>query len=178
MDNTKRKGAISVTITYICWGLLTVFWNLLAEVNSAYVLAQRVVWSMLFMLGYLAVTGRWGDIRQVFADKKTMICCMVSGVLVCVNWGVYIFAINSGHVLDASLGYFLEPIFVTAIGVFLFHEKMSRLEQMTALFSIIGVGYLMGVYRMVPAMAQAQIKIKRLHPQYPWSRIAMSVIGE
>ena len=101
------------------------------------------------MLGYLAVTGRWGDIRQVFADKKTMICCMVSGVLVCVNWGVYIFAINSGHVLDASLGYFLEPIFVTAIGVFLFHEKMSRLEQMTALFSIIGVGYLMGVYRMV-----------------------------
>ena len=51
---------------------------------------------MLFMLGYLAVTGRWGDIRQVFADKKTMICCMVSGVLVCVNWGVYIFAINSG----------------------------------------------------------------------------------
>lgn len=123
MDNTKRKGAISVTITYICWGLLTVFWNLLAEVNSAYVLAQRVVWSMLFMLGYLAVTGRWGDIRQVFADKKTMICCMVSGVLVCVNWGVYIFAINSGHVLDASLGYFLEPIFVTAIGVFYFMKN-------------------------------------------------------
>ena len=49
MDNTKRKGAISVTITYICWGLLTVFWNLLAEVNSAYILAQRVVWSMLFI---------------------------------------------------------------------------------------------------------------------------------
>ena len=89
----------------------------------------------------------------ITSDKKTMICCMVSGVLVCVNWGVYIFAINSGHVLDASLGYFLEPIFVTAIGVFLFHEKMSRLEQMTALFSIIGVGYLMGVYRMVPVMA-------------------------
>jgi regulator of protease activity HflC (stomatin/prohibitin superfamily) len=59
----------------------------------------------------------------ITSDKKTMICCMVSGVLVCVNWGVYIFAINSGHVLDASLGYFLEPIFVTAIGVFLFHEK-------------------------------------------------------
>lgn len=52
-----------------------------------------------------------------------MICCMVSGVLVCVNWGVYIFAINSGHVLDASLGYFLEPIFVTAIGVFYFMKN-------------------------------------------------------
>ena len=116
MDTTKRKGTISVTITYICWGLLTVFWNLLAEVNSAYVLAQRVVWSMIFMFGHLAVTGRMGDIRKIFHDKKTVCCCMVSGVLVCINWGVYIFAINSGHVLDASLGYFLEPIFVTAIG--------------------------------------------------------------
>ena len=153
MDTTKRKGTISVTITYICWGLLTVFWNLLAEVNSAYVLAQRVVWSMIFMFGHLAVTGRMGDIRKIFHDKKTVFCCMVSGVLVCINWGVYIFAINSGHVLDASLGYFLEPIFVTAIGVFFFHERMSRLEQMTALFSLIGVGYLIGVYRMVPVMA-------------------------
>lgn len=70
MDNTKRKGAISVTITYICWGLLTVFWNLLAEVNSAYVLAQRVVWSMLFMLGYLAVTGRWGDTDRYLQTKR------------------------------------------------------------------------------------------------------------
>ena len=153
MDTTKRKGTISVTITYICWGLLTVFWNLLAEVNSAYVLAQRVVWSMIFMFGHLTVTGRMGDIRKIFHDKKTVFCCMVSGVLVCINWGVYIFAINSGHVLDASLGYFLEPIFVTGIGVFFFHERMSQLEQMTALFSLIGVGYLIGVYRMVPVMA-------------------------
>ena len=153
MDTTKRKGTISVTITYICWGLLTVYWNLLAEVNSAYVLAQRVVWSMIFMFGHLTVTGRMGDIRKIFHDKKIVFCCMVSGVLVCINWGVYIFAINSGHVLDASLGYFLEPIFVTGIGVFFFHERMSRLEQMTALFSLIGVGYLIGVYRMVPVMA-------------------------
>ncbi|RHV89728.1 hypothetical protein DXA97_02400 [Clostridium sp. OF09-36] len=85
-------------------------------------MAQRVVWSMIFMFGHLAVTGWMGDIRKIFHDKKTVCCCMVSGVLVCINWGVYIFAINSGHVLDASLGYFLEPIFVTAIGVFFFHE--------------------------------------------------------
>ena len=129
MDTTKRKGTISVTITYICWGLLTVFWNLLAEVNSAYVLAQRVAWSMIFMFDHLTVTGRMGDIRKIFHDKKTVFCYMVSDVLVCINWGVYIFAINSGHV------------------------RMSRLEQMTALFSLIGVGYLIGVYRMVPVMA-------------------------
>ncbi len=79
--------------------------------------------------------------------------CSAAWLVVCINWGVYIFAINSGHVLDASLGYFLEPIFVTGIGVFFFHERMSWLEQMTALFSLIGVGYLIGVYQMVPVMA-------------------------
>ena len=95
MDTTKRKGTISVTITYICWGLLTVFWNLLADINAADVLTQRVVWSMIFMFGQLAVTGRMGDSRESFHDKKTVCCCMVSCVLVCINWGVYIFAINS-----------------------------------------------------------------------------------
>lgn len=82
MDTTKRKGTISVTITYICWGLLTVFWNLLAEVNSAYVLAQRVVWSMIFMFGHLAVTGRMGDIRKIFHDKKTVCWCVLTGAYI------------------------------------------------------------------------------------------------
>lgn len=69
MDNTKRKGAVSVTITYICWGLLTVFWNLLAEVNSAYVLAQRVVWSMLLCLDiWLSPDG--GEISDRYLQTK------------------------------------------------------------------------------------------------------------
>ena len=84
--------------------------------------------------------------RQCSAAWSVVCWCVLTGA-------TYIFAINSGHVLDASLGDFLEPIFVTAIGVFFFHERMSRLEQMTALFSLIGVGYLIGVYRMVPVMA-------------------------
>lgn len=153
MNTTKRAGTANVTFAYICWGLLTAFWNLLAAVPSVYVLAQRVIWSMLFMTGFLLLKKRGKDIRQIFSNKKILFSSFICGVLVCINWGVYIYAINSGHVLDASLGYFLEPIFVTLIGVLFFREKMSVYEKITVAFSVIGVSYLVFTYRVMPAMA-------------------------
>lgn len=153
MDATKKKGTMNVLGSYIAWGLLPAFWNLLSEVNSMYILAQRVIWSLVFMTIFLMITRRGRDIRLVFADWKTIGCSLLCGILICINWGVYIYAVNSGHVLDASLGYFLEPIIVTVIGVAIFHEKMSRLEQLTAVFAVIGVGYLIWAYRVVPVMA-------------------------
>lgn len=152
MNSQTGKSLLQVTITYICWGLLTVFWKLLAEVNSAYVLAQRVIWSLVFMTLYLIIRKR-KDVLILFRNGRLLARSLLCGILICINWGTYIYAINSGHVMDASLGYFLEPIFVTLIGVFFFHEKMSRLEQLTILFSFIGVAYLIGVYRVVPALA-------------------------
>lgn len=153
MDTEKRKGTINVLGSYILWGLLPAFWNLLSEVNSMYILAQRVIWSLVFMTLFLLVTHRGKDIKLVFENWKTVGCSLLCGILICINWGVYIYAVNSGHVLDASLGYFLEPIIVTVIGVVIFREKMSRLEQLTAVFAIIGVGYLIWAYRVFPVMA-------------------------
>ncbi len=153
MNTKTNTGTVQVTFTYICWGLLTLFWSLLSAVNSLYVLAQRVIWSMAFMGIYLLVKGRMADVRAILKNRKILLHSFICGILICINWGVYIYAINSGHVMDASLGYFLEPIFVTLIGVLIFKEKMSRLEQLTALFSFVGVAYLIWNYRMVPAMA-------------------------
>lgn len=174
MDTTKKKGTINILGCYISWGLLPAFWNLLADVNSMYILAQRVIWSLVFMTLFLAATGRAKDIRLIFADWKTAGYSLLCGILICINWGVYIYAINSGHVLDASLGYFLEPIIVTALGVLVFHEKMSRLEQLTALFAVISVGYLIAAYRVVPVLAIVISTsfafygaVKKMLPLYP-----------
>lgn len=153
MDNSNRKGLIEVIVTYILWGLLPLFWNLLSGADSMYVMAQRVIWSMLAMVLYLTAIHRLSEVRQIFSNKRMCIRLFLSGALICLNWGVYIYAVNSGHVLDASLGYFLEPIIVTLIGLILFREKMSRLEQLTAVFSVIGVGYLIFSYRTLPVLA-------------------------
>lgn len=153
MKKNETFGAIAVFISYVCWGFLTVFWNLLSEVDSIYILAQRIIWSMLFMGLYILVGGKGKEIREIFQDKKKLSTCLASGVLITVNWGVYIFAVNSGHVLDASLGYFIEPILVAIVGVILFKEKMSKMEKITFAFAAAGLAYIVIVSKTFPIMA-------------------------
>lgn len=146
-------GTISVAVCYAAWGLLTVFWNLLDEVNPVYILSQRIIWSMVFMAIYMLVLGKWHEIKAAFADKKILSTCMLSGILVTINWGVYIYAINSGHVLDASLGYFIEPVLVGTLGVLAFKERLSKMEKITFACAIAGVIYMVIRTRTIPVMA-------------------------
>jgi len=150
----KRKmGLITVLTCYILWGTLSIFWNLLSEVDSLYILAQRIFWSMIFMGGYLAVTGRLDEVKAVLKDKKAFRQCFVSGILVTINWGVYILAVSNGHVLDASMGYFIEPIIVGLIGVLIFKEKLSKFEIATFLLASVGVLYMIIKAGTVPILA-------------------------
>ena len=150
----KRKmGLITVLTCYVLWGTLSIFWNLLSGVDSLYILAQRIFWSMIFMGGYLAVTGRTGEVKGVLKDKRAFRQCFISGVLVTINWGVYIVAVSNGHVLDASMGYFIEPIIVGLIGVLIFREKLSKFEVATFILASIGVVYMILKAGTVPVMA-------------------------
>ena len=117
MKKGTAWGSLSVAVCYAAWGFLTIFWNQLDEVNPVYTLCQRIIWSMVFMGIYILVLGKGKEIKAAFADKKILATCMLAGILVTINWGVYIYAINSGHVLDASLGYFIEPVLVGLLGV-------------------------------------------------------------
>lgn len=151
--NKEQRGFIAVLSCYICWGMLTMFWSLLSEVNSLYILTHRIFWSMIFMGIYLAVTGRTGEIAAVFKDKEKLRMCFISGVLVTINWGVYIMAVSNGHVLDASMGYFIEPIIVAIIGVMAFKERLSKYEMMTFALAAVGVLYMVVKARTVPVLA-------------------------
>ena len=153
MNDKKYSGALQVLFAYVSWGLLTVFWNLLAKVDSVYILAQRIVWSMVFMGIILIFMKKQGEIGKVFRNTRQMLICLVCGLLVSINWGVYIFAVNSGHVLDASLGYFIEPLLVALIGIAVFREKLNRYEKLTYLCSGAGLIYMMVATRMLPTLA-------------------------
>lgn len=149
------KGVISVSTAYICWGLLTIFWNLLSGVNSLYILAQRVIWSMVFIGAYAIIIGRWPQIKQVFRSYRMLGLCLLCGVLITVNWGVYIYAVNSGHVLDASLGYFLEPVLVTVTGLLFFKERLNRREKITFACALVGLVYIVVATGTLPVLALA-----------------------
>lgn len=152
----KKKNTWSVpavAAAYASWGLLTIFWNLLEDVNSVYVLAQRIIWSMVFMGLYMLILGKWKEIALILKDRKIIATCFLCGILITINWGVYIYAVNSGHVLDASMGYFIEPVLVALIGMLVFRENPSKMEKITFAFAIIGLLYMIVVKRTFPIMA-------------------------
>lgn len=153
MKDKKFTGALEVLAAYVSWGLLTVFWNLLSGVNSVYILAQRIFWSMLFMWMILVYMKKQKEIREVLRQPRQMMIYLICGILVSVNWGVYIYAVNSGHVLDASLGYFIEPLLVALIGMLAFRERLNTYEKVTYVFSIAGLLYMIGATRTVPVLA-------------------------
>lgn len=153
MNQNTSKGSLIVFLSYIIWGFLTLFWSLLEEVNSLYILAQRIAWSMALMAIYISVKGGWSEIKTVFQNKKYLVTCFISGVLVTINWGMYIYAVTNGHVLDSSLGYFIEPILVALVGLLLFKETMSKAEKITFVFALAAVVYLIAVTRTIPTIA-------------------------
>ena len=153
MEKGRKLGLVTVTGSYVLWGLLPAFWALLAQVNSVYILAQRIIWSLVFMGLYLAVTRGWGEIIRVFRDKQALGKCLICGVLITLNWGVYIYSVNSGHVLDASMGYFIEPVLVALLGVIAFRERPTTAEKLTFLFAAGGIVYLIVRTGSVPLLA-------------------------
>ena len=153
MKQIENRYLTIVILSYVIWGFLTLFWNILAEVDSMYILSQRIIWSMVFMAIYMTVAKKWDEIRSIFRNKKALITCFVSGALITINWGVYIYAVNNGHVLDSSLGYFIEPIMVALFGLVLFKESMSKAEKFTFVLATVAVIYLIVVNRTFPAIA-------------------------
>ena len=153
MKNIENRYLGIVILSYVIWGFLTLFWNILVEVDSMYILSQRIIWSMVFMALYMTAAKKWDEIKEIFRDKKSFAICFVSGALITINWGVYIYAVNNGHVLDSSLGYFIEPIMVALFGLVLFKENMSKAEKFTFVLATAAVIYLVVVNRTFPVIA-------------------------
>ena len=148
-------GLVTVTGSYVLWGVLAIFWGCWRQGDSVYVRAQRIIWSLVFMGLYLLVTRRWGEVKRAMCDRQTMVNCLLCGVLITLNWGVYIYSVNSGHVLQASMGYFIEPVMVALLGVIAFREKPTLAEKLTFLCAAGGIVFLTARTGTFPTLALA-----------------------
>jgi len=151
-ENEKRS-ILQVFASYVLWGIFPVFWKLLAELNAFYVLASRIVWSAVFCLILIVATGKGSELKAVLFDKKMQKTLMCSGIAIAVNWGVYIYAVNSGHILDASLAYYLNPLMVIALGFFLFREKLAVRQWLAIAVAAVGIIAAVVAYGEFPVFA-------------------------
>jgi chloramphenicol-sensitive protein RarD len=128
----SRRGAAYGTGAYLLWGLFPLYWPLLEPSDALEVLAHRVLWSLLFVGLLLVATRRTGNLRAVAADRGLVLRLAVAAVVVAVNWGAYIYGVNSGQVVETSLGYFVNPIVTVLLAVLVLGERL-RPVQWTAL---------------------------------------------
>lgn len=135
--STGRSGLFYGIGAYTWWGIGPAFFPLLLPAGAGEVLAHRVVWTAVFLLLVLAAARRLSDLRRL--DRRTWLLLLASSALVSTNWGVYIIAVTTGHVVDAALGYFINPLLSVALGVVVFRERMNRLQVVALLIAVAAV---------------------------------------
>ncbi len=135
---------------YAIWGLLPLYFVLLAPATPFEIVAMRVVFSLLFCLVLLTVTGGLRQYLRVFRDRRTVLALSVAGVLIAGNWLLYTVAATTGHTLEASLGYFINPIVAILLGVLVLHEKLRPLQWAAIAVGVVAVLVMSVFYGSVP----------------------------
>lgn len=155
MEAVNRKNVLLVLACYVMWGLQPLYWDLLAGFDSLFILANRILWSVVFCVSVLAVRGELGKLKAVFADKKTMRFLAPAALFLLLDWGLFIWAVQSGHVLDTSMGYYMGPLVVFSLSLFLFHERCNKWQIVAILFAVAGVLVSVFQFGRFPGMAIA-----------------------
>lgn len=152
-DKSRRSGALFGAGAFAWWGLCPGFFPLLLPAGSLEVLAHRIVWSAVSLAVVLIVARRLGDLRRLSA--RTWLLLLAASALISLNWGVYIYAATNGHVVDAALGYFINPLVTVALGVLVFRERVTRWQLIALTLAVVAVVVLTAEVGAPPNIAMA-----------------------
>jgi len=140
--STKSVSGVAYAFAaFFSWGLLPIYWKLLSDVPALQIMLNRIVWSLGFLLMVLTVKGSWKEVRAVFRQPKAvrMLCC--TACLISANWLTYIWAVNNGHIVESSLGYYINPLITVLLGVLVLKERPSRWQILAMVLAAIAVLY-------------------------------------
>ncbi len=140
-QNTRAGYAYGIGV-YLVWGIVPIYFKLLDHVGAVEIVAHRIVWSVIFLAGLLAVLGKLRGLFPIFRNPRTMLALGTSAVLIAINWLGYIWAVNNQHILAASLGYFLNPFVNIVLGTLLLKEKLRPATMLAIGLATIGVAVL------------------------------------
>jgi chloramphenicol-sensitive protein RarD len=150
-----RQGILYAFGAYFIWGLTPVYWRLIKHVPAIQLIGHRIAWSFILLAIVLLVTRKWPELLSLISSRKIIQIYLIAAVLIFFNWFTYVWAVNSGYIVEASLGYFINPLLSILLGVVFLRERL-RLFQWTAVgLAAIGVLYLTVVYGRLPWIALA-----------------------
>lgn len=144
MDNNYRSGILYGLAAYLLWGVLPVYWKLLQHVDAMEILASRFLWSAVFVFVLLLVTGKLQvfvqETKAIFSTKKTACCMVLAAIMISFNWGIFIWAVEAGRIVETSMGYYINPLMNVLFGVLFLHERLEKLQVAAVISATIGIG--------------------------------------
>ncbi|MFB1015021.1 MAG: chloramphenicol-sensitive protein RarD [Alteromonadaceae bacterium] len=138
-DAENRSGIINAISAYFLWGFAPIYFKLINTISPGEILIHRILWSSLLLLVIIMITRKWHKFTSILKQPKLILKLTVSASLLAVNWFLFIWAINNNHLLDASLGYFINPLFNVALGMLFLGERLRKWQKFAVILAIIGV---------------------------------------
>ena len=135
-----RKGVAAALAAYLLWGFLPLLFRALDSVGSVLIVAERTLWSLVLLAIILFFTRQFGEVRAFFRDRRKLAVMALSSVLLALNWLLYVWAVETGQVLEASFGYFINPLVNIAIGMVLLGERQNRLQTLSIAIAAVAIG--------------------------------------
>lgn len=139
MKNQSFIGGLFAFSAFLTWGFLPIYWKAFGQTAALEILAHRIFWSLIFLLIIVFFSNKWQEFTTIFKDRRTILVLTGTSILICINWLTFIWAINANHIIETSLGYFINPLVNVLLGVVLLKEKLNRLQKIAVFLSFIGV---------------------------------------
>jgi chloramphenicol-sensitive protein RarD len=153
LERKSISGVFYGAIAYIAWAFLPLYWKLLKDIPSDEILAHRIFWSFVFVGGILLFKNGIVELKETLMDRKNVRNILLCASLITVNWGLYIWAVNSDNILEASMGYYINPLMVVILGTTVLKERLGILQYVSIAFAAIGVGIMTIQFGSIPWVA-------------------------
>ena len=154
-DKAVKSGVLFAIAAYTMWGIAPMYFKLIGQVPAMEILMHRIIWSVLVLVLLVAVTGKINKVKQAILNPKVMQILLISGLLLAANWFIFIWAINNNHLLDASLGYYINPLLNVFLGRLFLGERLRRMQKVAVGLALSGVAYFIVSYGQLPWVALA-----------------------
>ena len=152
-DSRETLGLVAGIAAFTTWGLIPIYWKLIASVPATEIIAHRFVWTSIFLSTVLSWQGRWNEVLANIRSRRARLYCLVGGLAAATNWFLFIWAVNIGRVIETSLGYFMTPLVNVLFGALFLRERLTRLQFVSVLLALLGVLNLTFGYGRFPWIA-------------------------
>lgn len=154
-EQESRQGILLAIAAYTMWGIAPIYFKAISQVPALEILSHRVIWSFILLAVLLQIGRRWRGTRDICRSKSKMLLLISTALLVGVNWLIYIWAVNSNHMLDASLGYYINPLLNVMLGLIFLGERLRKMQWFAVTLATCGVAIQVIIFGSIPIVAIA-----------------------